>query len=137
MAASELRAAISAHRAARPDHLAAKAPNAPEHLYREWVEWAERLEHLKTQLGMAESSEHAGWRDADGNPVQPAPWKGGTNIHEVKNFQRRKQENAEAKKVLTHSERGKMGGRARSENPSKDALRKREYMARKNRRRTG
>lgn len=117
MTSAEIRQAIAKHREKRPDMLIATAPESPKWKYVEWQKWCEDLRHLQTLLGMAEAEEAPRWVDAKtGKPCKPIFWTyGHSDIHHIKS--------------MSHAEAGKLGGRPRSANPSKDALRLREKRA--------
>lgn len=121
MTAAELRQAIAQHREKRPDPIKATDPASPKCLYVEWQKWCADLERLKTQLGMAEAEEAPRWVDTvTGKPVKPIFWTyGHSDIHHIKSLSQK----------MTPQEAGKLGGRPRSANPSKDALRLREKRA--------
>jgi hypothetical protein len=125
---SDLLAQLAAHEAARPDHLAATAPDAPQHLRDAWLAWCETKGHLDTKIAMAKSAENNVWRDADGNVVPGITWRGG-----LRDLDRALVKKAMEKKkaTMTHSEAGKLGGRPRSDNPSREALQRREQRARR------
>ena len=117
MTSAEIRQAIAKHREKRPDMLRATAKESPKWMYVEWQKWCEELRHLQTKLGMAEAEEAPRWVDAiTKQPVKPIFWTyGHSDIHHIKS--------------LSHAEAGKLGGRPRSANPSRDALRLREKRA--------
>jgi len=104
-------AALDKHKDSRPDHLKALAPNAPKALRAEFTAWRERNDILRSDLEMAKRAEAA-------KPVDVIP-----------------REQPPELRAVSHEDRvahGRLGGRPRSENPSKRALRlraKREIAA--------
>ena len=136
---SELRAALAAHEANRPDVLKATDPASPKWMYVEWEQWCERKRRIQTQLTLALADEENVWRDATGNAVErPITWRyGHGDIYNIQSMQAQKVKMAtkKAEEMRLYRERRaagltQMNGRPRSENPSKEALRKREKRAR-------
>ena len=139
MTSSDLRAALADHESRRPDPLKATEANAPARLYHEWEQWCERKRRLQTQLTLALADEENVWRDASGNAVKrPITWAyGHSDIHHIESRQAEavKRATKKAEEMRLYRERKaagltQMNGRPRSENPSKEALRKREKRAR-------
>ena len=136
---SELRAALAAHEANRPDVLKATDPASPKWMYAEWEKWCERKRRIQTQITLALADEENVWRDASGNVVKrPIVWVyGHSDIHRIESRQDEavKRATRKAEEMRLYRERKaagltQMNGRPRSENPSKEALRKREKRAR-------
>lgn len=136
---SELRAALAAHEANRPDVLKATDPASPKWMYAEWEQWCERKRRIQTQITLALADEENVWTDASGNVVKrPITWAyGHSDIHCIKSRQAEavKLATKKAEEMRLYRERRaagltQMNGRPRSENPSKEALRKREKRAR-------
>ena len=136
---SELRAALAAHEANRPDVLKATDPASPKWMYAEWEQWCERKRRIQTQITLALADEENVWRDASGNVVKrPIVWVyGHSDIHRIESRQDEavKRATRKAEEMRLYRERKaagltQMNGRPRSENPSKEALRKREKRAR-------
>lgn len=136
---SELRAALAAHEANRPDVLKATDPASPKWMYAEWEQWCERKRRIQTQITLALAEDVNVWTDASGNVVErPITWAyGHSDIHCIKSRQAEavKRATKKAEEMRLYRERKaagltQMNGRPRSENPSKEALRKREKRAR-------
>ena len=136
---SELRAALAAHEANRPDVLKATDPASPKWMYAEWEKWCERKRRIQTQITLALADEENVWRDASGNVVKrPIVWVyGHSDIHHIESRQAEaiKRATKKAEEMRLYRERKaqgllKMNGRPRSENPSPEAIRKREARER-------
>ena len=136
---SELRAALAAHEANRPDVLKATDPASPKWMYAEWEKWCERKRRIQTQITLALADEENVWRDASGNVVKrPIVWVyGHSDIHRIESRQDEavKRATRKAEEMRLYRERKaqgllKMNGRPRSENPSPEAIRKREARER-------
>ena len=136
---TELRAALAAHEANRPDVLKATDPASPKWMYAEWEQWCERKRRIQTQITLALADEQNVWRDASGNVVKrPIVWVyGHSDIHHIESLQPEaiKRATKKAEEMRLYRERKaqgllKMNGRPRSENPSPEALRKREARER-------
>lgn len=137
---SELRAALAAHEANRPDVLKATDPASPKWMYAEWEKWCERKRKLNVQLTLALADEENVWRDASGNVVKrPIVWVyGHSDIHRIESRQDEavKRATRKAEEMRLYRERRaagltQMNGRPRSATPSKEALQKRAERARK------
>ena len=137
---TELRAALAAHEANRPDVLKATDPASPKWMYAEWEKWCERKRRIQTQLTLALADEENVWRDATGNVVErPITWRyGHGDIYNFKSMQEQKVKLAtkKAEEMRLYRERRaagltQMNGRPRSATPSKEALQKRAERARK------
>lgn len=85
--------------------------------------------HLEAILKMCEESERGGWRDTDGNRINPIPWTAERRCNlgaptakalECRRYRERKASGEPPPPRVYHH-------RPRSENPSKAALRKRRY----------
>ena len=136
---TELRAALAAHEANRPDVLKATDPASPKWMYAEWEQWCERKRRIQTQITLALADEQNVWRDASGNVVKrPIVWVyGHSDIHHIESLQPEaiKRATKKAEEMRLYRERKaqgllKMNGRPRSENPSPEAIRKREARER-------
>lgn len=139
MNSSDIRAALADHESRRTDPLKATEANAPKRLYLEWEQWCERKRKLQTQLTLALAEEENVWTDASGNVVErPITWAyGHSDIHCIKSRQAEavKRATKKAEEMRLYRERKaagllKMNGRPRTENPSPEALRKREARER-------
>ena len=139
MLSDELKAALAEHETHRPDPLRATEADAPKWLYHEWEKWCERKRKLNVQLTLALADEQNVWRDASGNVVKrPIVWVyGHSDIHHIESRQAEaiKRATKKAEEMRLYRERKaqgllKMNGRPRSENPSPEAIRKREARER-------
>ena len=108
-------------------------------MYAEWEKWCERKRRIQTQITLALADEENVWRDASGNVgKRPIVWVyGHSDIHHIESRQAEaiKRATKKAEEMRLYRERKaagltQMNGRPRSENPSKEALRKREKRAR-------
>lgn len=137
---TELRAALAAHEANRPDVLKATDPASPKWMYVEWEQWCERKRRIQTQITLALADEENVWRDASGAVVErPITWRyGHGDIYNIQSMQAQKVKLAtkKAEEMRLYRERRaagltQMNGRPRSATPSKEALQKRAERARK------
>ena len=130
MTLSTLRAALSAHEAKRPDHLAATHPNAPAYLRREWEAWCETKRHLQTQIGMAEAQERNVWTDTQtGAKTTPEPWRGG--LQDMNKMSQSKAEQMRDYRARKAAGETMAPGRPRAAEPSPAAMQKRRERAKR------
>lgn len=123
---AEAQAAFDAHTLTRPDHLKALHPSAPKALRDAFTDWAADHRTLKAELDKAKTAAASGWRDAEGNPTTPQPWKADPTA-----ARDRAAEARAAHRARKAAGTVKANGRPRSETPSPEALRKRALRAKK------
>jgi|GEM_PF-7118935 len=131
----EARHALDQHELSRPDYLKATRPNAPDAERLAWERWRDAHTKLRTALDIARTAERVGWRDKDGNPVTPDPWKATPTTRAAENRAAHppKDKAAESRAYRARKAEGtvKATGKPRSDAPSINALKKRAQRERR------